>query len=148
MDNNYLNELRKSTNDMCCAWNLVEKSHFVSYRTIALCCANNMASMRIVVEWQELRIFVYLSRLHPDEDCMSVVGYDADDLIELRHAKPSPVGRMFRRKAPGKISRIMDMYSKSLLASASDIFQGDFQVFSQLEKIVLERARSFSKEEM
>lgn len=79
---------------------------------------------------------------------MSVVGYDADDLIELRHAKPSPVGRMFRRKAPGKISRIMDMYSKSLLASASDIFQGDFQVFSQLEKIVLERARSFSKEEM
>ena len=105
----------------------------------------------ISFEWRDQYINVLLGRrdrkapqdkgrLPRPED--ELVAFSLEDLLKLRTGKYAIGDNRFGRALTRKdIKEILSTYARALLEHAADVLQGDFSVFSKLEKIVRKRMK-------
>jgi hypothetical protein len=118
--------------------------------------ANASTGLKVAIDWSELRPFLTLYELQhgvfpPDPLSIGVRGarrlaFDVDDLLVLRQFTPSPVGKMLARRDDQEAMRLLGEYARALDQKVSDVLCGDFTVFDELERVVLEREKQFREE--
>ncbi len=109
--------------------------------------ANDTTGLNVAVDWFEFRPFVHVHQRRSGDTATALAGYegsmlsfDADDLLQLREASPSPVGKMISTRDDVAAGRLLAQYADALCRYAADVMRGDFTVFPELERRVEARA--------
>ena len=114
---------------------------------------NDTTGLSVAVDWSEFRPFLRLHQLVNGEVPPDPISYksggplqsfDADDLLILRAAASSPVGKMLGERDNIAAGRLVRAYADALERHASDVLTGDFKVFLELDRIVKTRARGMT----
>lgn len=119
--------------------------------------ANQSTGVRVTLDWRDFRPFVKLFQLQdgrlPPERPVSLTpkeplrAFDADDLLLLRGATDSPVGRMIGRRDQVQAEHILRDYADALQTHAHDVLTGDFSVFRELNTVVQKRYADLHRQE-
>lgn len=119
---------------------------------------SKLAGITIRFEPRENHILVKLHRLSGNkippppifiEPDTTLNSYYIDELFAIRQADPGDVSIVTKRKMPYEpiqIPKTLEAYSRLLKQCASDILNGDFKIFSELERIVKENVKKRQKE--
>ncbi len=112
---------------------------------------NNTTGVRVIFERRDFRFFIFLCRLIEGDfakDSSKITmdailnEYDLDDLLSIRAPDliwpPHPSNLIGSAEL---IDKMLSHEADCLNKYAQDILQGDFSIFSKLEKIVKQRAR-------
>lgn len=113
---------------------------------------NATTALEVAVEWQEFRPFLEIAQtgasIAVEEEAGSHrVGFirrafDLDDLLNLRSADPSPVGKMLPSRDLEPLRVLLEEYADAIDRCAGDVLRGDLSVFAELNRIVDGRIRS------
>jgi len=104
---------------------------------------NKTTNVAIRLDWREQYIHVLFARRdHPPpqrpEDEM--IAFDLEDLLKLRTGRHAiDRGRFGKVLTHSEINEMVDTYARALRDHATDVLQGDFTSFPELEKIVRKR---------
>jgi hypothetical protein len=131
--------------------------------------ANNTTAVRVTVDWMEFRPFIRLYQLEKGRLPLpanaayslgkSMKDFDVDLLLslrisdspvimrsfsksgkeEVRISSGSPVGKMFSERSQSGISPLLVAYATAMDQYASDVLNGDFEVFPILNNEVRRR---------
>jgi hypothetical protein len=124
----------------------VEEANPPEYRVVYL---NDTTGLEVVVDWSELRPFVWLHRLEsgrlpvPSESnhLKALQTVDADDVLLLRNVPGNPVGKLLARADLSSLTPCLAGYVRAIGAGCTDILAGDFRIFEEILPIVQNRIR-------
>lgn len=112
---------------------------------------NETTALQVAVDWREFRPFLSVSRIGGENAPAMVVdrqvsrpgrdSFDLDDLLILRKADPTPVGKLLPNRELEPVRGLLAEYVAAIEAHASDVLRGDFSIFVELERVVAERMR-------
>lgn len=115
---------------------------------------NNTTAIKLSFEPMEAGVYVYIMRLInndiPDSPIdinsnTELYGFYLEDIIHFKDKnfilKRPPLKEIIKNKV---LKQIVAQYAKALKLYASDILNGNFKIFFQLEKIVKKRAKDIS----
>lgn len=110
---------------------------------------NKSTGLRVMLDWRDFRPFLTLYKLvngllPPDRPeaidlHVPLQAFDVDDLLILRAGAGSPVGKMLGRRDADEACHLLEEYATALERYASDVLDGDFSVFAELNRVVAER---------
>jgi hypothetical protein len=110
---------------------------------------NTTTGMEVVVDWAELRPFVWLHRLEegrlPARQEARVgqplTRIDVDDVLLLRSSPGHPAGKMLSRADVEALAPLLADYADAIGRHCADVLEGDFAVFETLRPVVEARIR-------
>jgi hypothetical protein len=115
---------------------------------------NETTKVETGLEWRDQYVYVLLGRRvrkkapgkarmpRPEDE---LVAFNLEDLLKLRTRKYAVDEDRFGKALTRKdIKEILSTYARGMRDHATDVLQGDFSIFPELEKIVRQRMKDHS----
>jgi hypothetical protein len=110
---------------------------------------NRTTGLEVVVDWAELRPFVWLHRLESGRSSTMqaprlgepLKRVDVDDILLRRDVSGNPAGKLLARADIESLAPRLAEYARAIELECADVLSGDFVVFEALQPVVEARIR-------